>query len=195
MDRLIIGKHAPPAGSSPAIVLTNPKYSHNVAGTLRLASCFGVRQVWFTGDRVRLDIEARGRIPREERMRGYKDVDLFSYDRPLEQFPAAVPVAVEMRPNAERLHLFEHPKNAVYVFGPEDGSLPQSVLSACYRFVVIPTRHCLNLATAVSVVLWDRCTKLGEIGAHAYEEDVQPERELARQLGLRDSKSDRDLHA
>jgi hypothetical protein len=29
-------------------------------------------------------------------------------------------------------------------------------LSHCHRFVVIPTRHCLNLATAVATVLWDR---------------------------------------
>jgi len=28
-----------------------------------------------------------------------------------------------------------------------------------HRFVVIPTRHCLNLATAVATVLYDRACK------------------------------------
>ncbi len=55
----------------------------------------------------------------------------------------------------EALHTFEHPENALYVFGPEDGSIPRVLLGHCHRFVVIPTRHCLNLATAVASVLWD----------------------------------------
>jgi tRNA(Leu) C34 or U34 (ribose-2'-O)-methylase TrmL len=32
-------------------------------------------------------------------------------------------------------------------------------LRHCHRFVRIPTRHCLNLATAVSTVLYDRHLK------------------------------------
>ncbi len=190
MKRTILGKNAPPVGRSPAIVLCDPKYAHNVAGTMRLASCYGLRQLWFTGDRVRLDIEARGRIPREERMRGYKDVDLYSFERPLDQFSrGVVPVAVELRPNAERLHQFEHPEHAVYLFGPEDGSLPQPVLAQCHRFLVIPTRHCLNLATAVATVLWDRAFKRGEIPTDIDDQPSIPERELAAEIGLFDDKS------
>lgn len=164
----ILHRKAPPAGTAPSIVLIDPRFAHNVGMVVRLASCYGMSQVWFTGDRVRLEVERRGKLPREERMKGYKDVDVISYDRPLDQLPAgAVPVAVEVRPNSERLHEFEHPENAVYIFGPEDGSLPQSVLHACHRFVVIPTRHCLNLATAVSTVLWDRAVKRHCMGLDA----------------------------
>jgi tRNA(Leu) C34 or U34 (ribose-2'-O)-methylase TrmL len=68
----------------------------------------------------------------------------------------AVPVAVEVRENSEPLHLFDHPEKAVYVFGPEDGSVAKEFRHLCHRFLVIPTRHCLNLATAVSTILWDR---------------------------------------
>jgi hypothetical protein len=46
---------------------------------VRAASCYGVRQVWFSGDRVRLDDARRQRPPREERMRGSKRTVL--YDR------------------------------------------------------------------------------------------------------------------
>jgi tRNA(Leu) C34 or U34 (ribose-2'-O)-methylase TrmL len=186
MDRLVIGKHAPPAGQAPAIVLLNPKYSHNVAAVLRTASCYGVRQVWFTGDRVRLDMEARKRIPREERMRGYAEVDLYCFERPLEQFPrGCVPIAVEVRAESEPLTHFVHPENAVYIFGPEDGSIHQTILSLCHRFVRIPTRHCLNLATAAATVLYDRCAKLDKFPAPSTSDElVTGERELATQLGL-----------
>jgi hypothetical protein len=40
-----------------------------------------------------------------------------------------VPVAVELRRNAEPFIEFEHPERALYVFGPEDGSLGRAVLA------------------------------------------------------------------
>jgi tRNA(Leu) C34 or U34 (ribose-2'-O)-methylase TrmL len=151
------GKKAPAHGETPAIALANPKYPHNVGMVVRLASCYGLRQVWFTGDRVSLNPVRGERLPREERMKGYKDVQMIHYEQFFDQFPAdTVPVAVEVRANSEPLHSFEHPENALYLFGPEDGSIPPALLPHCHRFLVIPTRHCLNLATAVATVLWDR---------------------------------------
>ena len=151
------GKKAAPRGQTPAIALVEPKYPHNVGMVVRLASCYGLRQVWFTGDRVSLNPPRGERLPREERMKGYRDVQMIHYEHLFDQFPAdAVPVAVEVRAGSEPLHSFEHPDNALYVFGPEDGSVPKALLGRCHRFVVIPTRHCLNLATAVATVLWDR---------------------------------------
>ncbi|HEY0080276.1 MAG TPA: TrmH family RNA methyltransferase [Pyrinomonadaceae bacterium] len=145
-----------PVGRTPAILLADPKYAHNVGMVMRLASCYGLEQVWYTGERVALDISPRKRLPREERMKGYADVQIINYDYPFEQFADATPVAVEVREKSEPLHSFEHPENALYVFGPEDGSIDRGLLSHCHRFVVIPTRHCLNLATAVATILWDR---------------------------------------
>jgi tRNA(Leu) C34 or U34 (ribose-2'-O)-methylase TrmL len=151
------GKNAPTRGIAPAIALVNPKYPNNVGMVVRLASCYGLRQVWFTGGRVSLNPVSGERLPREERMKGYKEVQMIHYEYFFDQFPAeTVPVAVEVRANSEPLHSFEHPDNALYVFGPEDGSIPKVLLSHCHRFLVIPTRHCLNLATAVATVLWDR---------------------------------------
>ena len=166
MGPTIIGKNTPPNGTCPGIVLVNPRFAHNVGMAVRLASCYGMGQLWFTGDRVRLELEQRSRLPREERIKGWRDVKMLNYERPLEQFPSeAVPVAVEVRSNSEQLQNFVHPKNAVYVFGPEDGSIPPPVLAKCHRFVVIPTirGYCLNLATALATILWDRALKLGEV--------------------------------
>lgn len=144
----------------PAVVLTDPKYPHNLGQTIRALSCFGVKQLHWSGSRLMRQIQGMTRIPREERMRGYSDVTVLHHDRPLEVFPKTVtPVAIELRPNSENLFDFEHPKDAVYVFGPEDGSIDQGTLRNCHRFVRIPTNHCTNLSAAVYLVLYDRFMK------------------------------------
>ena len=71
----------------------------------------------------------------------------------------ATPVAVEVRQNSEQLPDFVHPEHPVYVFGPEDGSLPQITLAHCHRFIRIPSEHCLNLGAAINLVLYDRMVK------------------------------------
>ena len=156
----IIGKKTAPIGVVPAIVLTNPKYDHNVGQSQRAASCYGIKQLWFTGNRVSLEPEKGKRLPREERMRGYKDVEVIQFDYPFDQFPNATPVAVEIGPNSEDLVDFEHPENPIYIFGPEDGSIPQVFMRHCHRFVTIPTKHCVNLSAAVYTILYDRHAKL-----------------------------------
>lgn len=76
-------------------------------------------------------------------------------------------MAVELLPAAQSLVDFEHPEDALYVFGPEDGGLPKPIRLACHRFVFIPTHHCLNLAAAVNVVLYDRRLKRQREGREA----------------------------
>lgn len=169
----------PPRVRPPAVALIDPKYPHNVGAALRACSCWGVGQLWWTGGRVTLDVPRGARLPREERMKGYRSVELFRDDRVFDRLgPGPVtPVAVELRPAAESLVTFEHPEEALYVFGPEDGSLPKAVRLLCHRFVVIPTHHCLNLAAAVNVVLYDRRLKRQRDG----REPLGPVREMLRE--------------
>lgn len=158
---------------STAVLLVDPKYPHNVGGVVRACSIFGVPELRWTGDRVHdnrsmarragTGISKRGwRLPREERMRRY-DLDWGIDDGALDKFIERnlTPICIELVPGAERLDLFEHPEDAVYVFGPEDGHVPKGVRHVCHRFVEIPASGCLNLAAAVNVVLYDRCAKLG----------------------------------
>ena len=152
--------------AAPAIVLHEPKYPHNVGQIVRLASAYGIGQVWYSGERIRAALGDR--LPREERMRRYADVTLINHPEPLPRLcaavPTACPVAVELRPNAEPLVDFIHPDPdaapPIYLFGPEDGSLPGGLVKLCHRFVVIPSFECLNLATAVATVLYDRMAKM-----------------------------------
>lgn len=160
MKSAIYGKNKPKEGIAPAIALCNPKYPHNVGAAKRACSCFGIKQLWYSGDRVPIEGNAGYRLPREERMRGYADVELRNFDYFFEQFDRGVtPVAVELRQNSELLPQFVHPEKALYVFGPEDGSIDQVMLRHCHRFVVIPTAHCVNLSAAIYLILYDRMMK------------------------------------
>ncbi len=143
-----------------AILLIDPKYPHNLGAIVRTCAAFGVRDIRYTGERIDRRLSELSRLPREERMRGYRSVDWQRTDRPFDDFPMLTPVAVEVRKNSESLPAFEHPEDALYVFGPEDGSLTNVTLRHCHRFVAIPTRHCLNLSIAVSTVLYDRQAKI-----------------------------------
>jgi tRNA(Leu) C34 or U34 (ribose-2'-O)-methylase TrmL len=178
------GKNKTKTGIPPAVVLINPKYPRNVGAVIRAASCFGLKQVWYTGNRVSLVPDKKYRLPREERMKGYGDVELKQFDYPFDEFENAVPVAIEVRENSENLITFEHPENAVYVFGPEDGGIERVHMQHCHRIVTIPTRHCTNLAAAVYITLYDRYMKrvnggleeiynVGECEQRGYEEDKE----------------------
>jgi tRNA(Leu) C34 or U34 (ribose-2'-O)-methylase TrmL len=153
-----IGTVRPGLGIAPALVGVNTKYGHNAASMLRLCSAYDIGQLWLTGDRWADGWDKR--MPREERMKAYRDVSVYRTEDPLRAFGTDVtPVAVEVMPMAETLPYFEHPENAVYVFGPEDGGLPDWARRNCHRHVIIPTSHCLNLAVAVGTVLYDRRMK------------------------------------
>lgn len=154
------GKLVKVAPADLAIYLRDPKYPHNLGQSVRACSCFGVPQLWWSGQRTLRELKHLTRIPREERMRGYADVSILHSDDLLDRLPRdVVPVAIELRPGSEPLQDFIHPEKALYVFGPEDGSIDKGALSRCHRFVVIPSAHCFNLSMAVGIVLYDRQAK------------------------------------
>lgn len=150
--------------NDPVVVLQNPKYSQNVASAIRGCACFGITTLRFTGERFHPD--KLDRFPREFRMKDYKTVNIAHDDRPFDSFPELVPVCVELLPGAVSLPQFQHPPNAMYVFGPEDGSVNQVFRRHCHFFVQIPSVHCLNLAAALNVVLYDRQSKENSDGSH-----------------------------
>jgi len=151
-----------------AVGLTNPKFPHNVGSAIRACSCWDIDKLVWSGNRVPHPEEwinseefAQYRMPREERMKGYKDVELLRTERFKELIDQGYsPVAVEIMPDAENLFDFEHPENPFYIFGPEDGGLDWRVKQHCHRFIQIPTKHCLNLACAINVVLSHRAQQL-----------------------------------
>lgn len=146
------------------IIIDNPKYPHNVGTIVRAAACFGQDEIRMTGSRVSLEPHAGYRLPREERMRDYRTVGITRTDRPFDNL-TGTPVCVELVPGAVDLPFFDHPDDAVYVFGPEDGSVSAGLRRKCHLFVKIPMLHCANIAAAVFMVLYDRHAKAVMAGA------------------------------
>ena len=181
-------------GADLAVALIDPKYDFNVAQAVRIASCYGVPQVWFNGSRVPLDGSKGNRLPREERMKGYREVQICHGEYLFDAFDSDVTVVgVELTPSSENLVYFEHPEKALYVFGPEDGGLGKVERKHCHRIIQIPTRHCLNLSMAVGTVLYDRHYKRVLAGLEAPHDVVEAEsrgftedrNELVVEVGVR----------
>lgn len=70
-------------------------------------------------------------------------------------------VGVELVDEAVDLPSFRHPSRAAYLLGPEKGSLAPETLAMCDHIIKIPTRFCINVATAAAIVLYDRTISLG----------------------------------
>jgi tRNA(Leu) C34 or U34 (ribose-2'-O)-methylase TrmL len=156
-----------------SVLLIDPEFAHNVGNTLRACALLGAGSLWWTGDRV-AHPEQWGdgtRLPREERMRCYRRTQLGRVHNGQVQHllaAPAVPVCVEITDSAQDLRYFEHPRDAVYVFGPENGSVPKGMRQQCHLFVRIPNaildadpddidgRTPYNLAAAVNIVLFHR---------------------------------------
>ncbi|MFC1748625.1 RNA methyltransferase [Pseudomonadota bacterium] len=138
-----------------SIGLTNPKSTSNVGAVMRAAGCYQVDAVFYTGTRydraVKLQTDTKSvqqTIPLS------KVEDLLaccSVDTKL--------VCVELVVGATPLPEFQHPEKALYVFGPEDGTISQAIIDRADAVVYVPTVGCMNLAGSVNVLLYDRLAK------------------------------------
>ncbi len=70
-------------------------------------------------------------------------------------------VGVELVDDAIELPSFRHPLKAAYILGPEGGSLSKDMMARCEFIVKIPTRFCVNVATAGAIIMYDRVQSLG----------------------------------
>ena len=141
------------------IGLDNPKDGINIGAVMRAASCFGAAGVFAGGSRI----AAMGKIRTTDTMKAHRrlpltiveDVSLINpYD--------CQKIAVDLVEDAVDMTTFVHPKRAIYIFGPEDGTLGARVLDRCQHKIFIPTNGCLNLAATVNVVLYDRLMKAAQ---------------------------------
>ena len=93
----------------------------------------------------------------------FENLPTWRYDAPEElDLPRGCAlVGVELTDYAVALPSFRHPRQAAYVFGPERGSLSPALLDKAEFVVKIPTKFCINLASAGVVVMYDRMISLG----------------------------------
>lgn len=134
------------------IGLDNPKDSNNVGAALRAAGIYGAAFVAASGRRYG--------IGPTDTMKHYRHLPFMRPDDVLSLLPYdCVPVAVDLIEGAQPLHTYVHPERAYYIFGAEDATLGDRILSRCRDVVYVPTNGCMNLAATVNVVLYDRMAK------------------------------------
>src|SRR4029077_13318153 len=104
-------------------------------------------------------------------VQSWKQIPLFNYQT-LEDFRKSIPqscllIGIEQSNKSKLIHSFAHPKRAIYLLGCEDTGLPEFVLDSCHDIISIPSKQCLNVAIAGSIVIFDRLNKADN---HKYQE-------------------------
>lgn len=141
---------APPV----AIGLINPKSASNVGAVMRAAGCYQAGHIYYTGERF-----ARAAKYHTDTKNHASNIPLTAVENISEHAHDRKIICIELAEGAIPLPEFQHPVNALYIFGPEDGSIPQSLIDQSHATVYIPTIGCMNLAATVNVVLYDRLAK------------------------------------
>ena len=145
-----------------SIGLINPKSPYNVSSVMRTAGNFGVDSVFYTGKRYPRALMRNPGLPDMHRKVG-QTIPLTEAISLIDVVPAGAKlVCVEFAEGAIALPAFDHPDNALYIFGPEDGTISQEIIDRADAVVYIPTINSMNLAATVNVVLYDRLAKSGQ---------------------------------
>jgi len=148
------------------IALTDPKTPTNVGSVMRAAGNYKVDQVLYSGNRY--DHAAKFNRPQHNtdtrNMRNKIPLtqvdDFINIKDLLENISSDTKIiCVDLVEGAIPLPHFNHPEEALYIFGPEDGTISQEVIDVADDVVYVPTTGCMNLAASVNVLLYDRLAK------------------------------------
>lgn len=135
------------------ICTINTKTSHNIGTLWRSANIFGAAFLSTVGRRYKKQAADTLNTPAHVPLYEYKSFDEL-------QIPKGTQlIGVEITPDAIPIREFKHPERAIYILGPEDGSIPNEILSKCQAVIKLPGNSCLNLATAGSLVMYDRIVR------------------------------------
>lgn len=85
----------------------------------------------------------------------YSNVEDFRNHIPFD----CIPIAIELTSDAKSIRDFKHPERAVYILGPEDGSISKALQDICKTVICIESKYCLNVAVAGSIIMYDRQVK------------------------------------
>jgi tRNA(Leu) C34 or U34 (ribose-2'-O)-methylase TrmL len=124
---------------------------------LRAAGCYQAQSIRYTGSRY-----ARAKAFSTDTKNAHLNIGVSHVNSVIDIIndKHLTKVAIELVEGATPLPLFKHPEKALYIFGPEDGTIDQDVIDQCDFVVYIPTIGCMNLAATVNVLLYDRLAKM-----------------------------------
>jgi tRNA G18 (ribose-2'-O)-methylase SpoU len=137
------------------ICVYNLQKDVNYGSLLRSAACFDADFIGIIGKHS-INLSA-------DTCKSYKHIPTYVF-KDWKEFISHIPigcekVAVELCNKATSLINFKHPERAIYILGPENGSLSNEILDSCDNVIQIPSKNCLNVSVAGSIVLYDRIYK------------------------------------
>lgn len=142
------------------IGLTNPKGAENVGGVMRAAGCYQADRVLYSGHRYDRAMKLNTDTKKVSSLIPLINIESLNVSDLVEAVEAGtIIVCVDLIEGATPLPEFEHPDNVLYIFGPEDGTISQSIVDKADHVVFVPTVGCMNLAASVNVLLYDRLAK------------------------------------
>ncbi|WP_111639659.1 RNA methyltransferase [Marinomonas shanghaiensis] len=143
-----------------SIGLINPKSASNVGSVMRAAGCYQADQVLYSGHRYDRAVKMSTDTKKVSTTIPLIHIDSLGVDTLIDAVsPETKIVCVDLIQGATPLPGFSHPDNALYIFGPEDGTIDQKLVDRADFVVFVPTIGCMNLAASVNVLLYDRLAK------------------------------------
>lgn len=138
-----------------AIGIVHAKKEVNIGTLFRTAQSYGAAFIFTVGRRYAKQASDTTKAWRHLPLYHFATiedlVDHLPYDCPL--------VGVELDPRARPLQSYTHPERACYLLGAEDNGLTEAERQRCHQLVQLPGAYCLNVATAGSLVMYDRWCK------------------------------------
>ena len=131
------------------------KTEENIGTLWRSAKIFEADFIFTIGRRYRPQSTDTCKTPRS--------IPLFNFEN-YEDFRKHIPyscpvIAVELDENSIPIKHFVHPERCIYLLGAEDHGIPQKILNECQTTIQLPGDFSMNVATAGSIVMFDRFNK------------------------------------
>ncbi len=138
-----------------AIGIQNTKTVQNIGTLWRSASILGAAYIFTVG--------ARYKRQSSDTMKSWKHIPLFNYET-IDDLIKGMPndcllIGVELDEKAHKVETFTHPERCVYLLGAEDNGLTKEAITRCQKLVQLPGDHCMNVAVAGSLIMYDRLIK------------------------------------
>lgn len=131
----------------------HPKTEVNIGTLMRSAYSFGASYVYTIGRRYRRQASDTVKCQNQIPLYHYQTLDELLKNMPV----GCRLIGVELAEAARQVGQYAHPQQCVYLLGAEDYGIPPKDLRRCHEVIQIPhATHCLNVAVAGSIVLFDR---------------------------------------
>lgn len=137
------------------IGIQNTKTAMNIGTLWRSAQIMGASFIFTIGKRYKTQSS--------DTMKTTRHIPLYHYET-FPEFYKVMPygcqlIGVELSPKAVAIKSFNHPQKCIYLLGAEDNGLTNEAANKCYSLVQLPGEHCLNVAVAGSIIMYDRLSK------------------------------------